>query len=409
MSKDPSLLTSARARLQVLDPFLGAASLYLQIEEKPLEWFEQNCGWSKPTACTDGSHLFYYAPFVEALTPKQRCFLVAHEVFHVIAQDFLRRGPRHPVGFNVAGDYRIHSIMKEIRSSMLPNGWEILPNCLYDPKYNGMSAEEIYDLLKQEAQQREKAGKGGKGPGAFWPDEGFGGSVIEPTGANGQPLDSNAKEALARQWNLRAAQCAEVAKAAGNCPSQYQRMVEEILEPKVPWQEVLRRFIRDSRARLGDDYQWLPANRRHLWRGMVLPSRERIGMGLLDIHVDLSGSIGPAELSAFVAEIQGIREEASPEMTRVIYFDTSVGRVDHLGPEDRMEVDGVPGGGGTDLGVAFRWAEASGKCPVATVVLTDLYGPFETKAPAAPVIWAVSKGGSKEAVPYGDCVRIEAD
>ena len=138
-----------------------------------------------------------------------------------------------------------------------------------------------------------------------------------------------------------------------------------------------------------------------------MPSRERIGMGLLDIHVDLSGSIGQEELEVFAGEIRGIQEEASPEMTRVIYFDTAVSRVDLLGPEDRLELNGVMGGGGTDLGVAFRWAEKSGRSPVVTVVLTDLYGPFEAKVPHAPVIWCVSKGGARGEVPYGSCVRIE--
>lgn len=399
-----SALAAARARLQVLDPFLGAASLYLNIEEKPLEWFQVHCGHIEPTAATDGVNLFYYAPFIESLSPKERCFVVAHETMHCVAQDFSRRGPRHPVGWNIAGDYRIHCILKEA-------GWEILPKALYDAKFNGLSAEEIYDLLKQDAQQKQKAGgnQGGEGIEAFWPEEGFGGSVMEPTSPSGGKADSSQQEALGKQWTLRAAQAAEVAKAAGNLPGVYARTVTEALEPKIPWQEVLRRFIRDSRARLGDDYQWLPANRRHRWRDLILPSRERIGMGLLDIHVDLSGSIGPRELAEFVAEIQGIRADASPELTRVIYFDTEVGWVDLLGPEDRLEVDSVRGGGGTDLGAAFRWVEKSGMRPVATVVLTDLYGPFEAKKPSSPVVWAIAKGGSKEPPPYGDVVFIEAE
>ena len=89
------------------------------------------------------------------------------------------------------------------------------------------------------------------------------------------------------------------------------------------------------------------------------------------------------------------------------YFDTAVNRVDLLGPEDRLELNGVRGGGGTDLGAAFRWAEKSGRSPVVTVVLTDLYGPFDLKVPHAPVIWCVSKGGARGEVPYGSCVRIE--
>ena len=320
-------------------------------------------------------------------------------VHNCIAQDFLRRGDRDPVLLNIAGDYRIHSIMREVRSTRLPQGWEIPLDCLYDAKYNGMSMEEIYALLKKEGKGKGGAGSAGK--------QGFGGVVITPQGANGQPLDANGIEAQSRKWAVRAAQCAEIAKAAGSLSDSYARMVEEVLEPKVPWQEVLRRFIRDSRARLGDDYQWLPANRRYLCRGMVMPSRERIGMGLLDIHVDLSGSIGQAELDVFAGEIRGIQEEASPEMTRVIYFDTAVNRVDLLGPEDRLELNGVRGGGGTDLGAAFRWAEKSGRSPVVTVVLTDLYGPFDLKVPHAPVSWCVSKGGARGEVPYGSCVRIE--
>lgn len=385
-------MVSARMRLQIRDPFLGAASLYLKMEARPLSWFQLVAPWTAPTACTEGEHIFFYPPYVAALPPGERLYLVAHEAYHAVALDPFRRGSRNPVLWNMAVDYRLNCVLKSA-------GWEIPSDVLYDAKYNGLSAEEIYDLLKKELEAQGKKVPEGGGQG--------GGFVIDPQAPDGRALDSNAREALARQWGIRAAQCAEVAKQAGKLPGDYQRLVQETLEPKVPWQEVLRRFIRDARSRLGEDYQWHPANRRHLWRGLQYPSRERVGMGLLDIHVDLSGSIGEKELAEFITEIQGIRADASPELTRVIYFDTRVTQVDELEADAPLRLEGLKGRGGTDLGAAFRWARESGRTPVLTVVLTDLYGPFEEQAPREVVIWCISPGGSKKKPPYGEVVRIE--
>lgn len=395
-------LQRARMRLQLRDPFLGAASLYLDIEPRPLEWFERVAPWTAPTACTDGRKILYYPPFAEALDRAGADFLLAHEVGHCIGGDHARRDSRDPILWNCAGDYAINLMLQEA-------GWEILKGSLLDTRFANMSKEQIYAILKHEQDEHDQSG-GRKGKDH---KKGMGravGVVIDATGANGERLDSQGMHNAAGEWAVRAQQCADVAKSCGRLHASYQRMVGEVLEPKVPWEEVLRRFVRDARNRRGDDYQWSPPNRRHLWRGLVLPSVERIGMGVLDLHVDLSGSIGPREFNAWVAEIQAVREEARPELTRVIYFDAKVCEVHELGADQRLEVEDVEkvqAGGGTLLAPSIKWVEESGVRPTVAICLTDLYLGDAPEDPGYEWLFVAPVGG--EEAPFGRVVRIELD
>src|SRR5208282_5738727 len=57
------------------------------------------------------------------------------------------------------------------------------------------------------------------------------------------------------------------------------------------------------------DYAWTPPNRRHIARGLYLPSLRSETLGPVVVGVDTSGSIDDATLAAFAAEISAILED----------------------------------------------------------------------------------------------------
>ncbi len=407
--KDP--MHVARLRLQIQDPFLGAGSLYLDLEEVTLEQWQKLAPWNSPTACTNGRKIMYYGPFVQKVLADNGQsgvdLLLAHETLHCLAGDPYRMETRHPILYNMAADYCIHDTLTEAEW-VLPKLLGGVPP-LYDVRFKGMSREQVYSILKQEQEdfdethepggQAKKDSKGKsmpskgkdhlKGPGQDF------GVVIVPCDSDGKPLDGGQLQAEAQQWQAKAQQALDMAKACGNLKGAWERTVGEVLEPKIPWQEVLRRFIRDARNRRGEDFAWSPGNRRAISRGLHFPAVEKIGMGVLDIHVDLSGSIGPKEMDSFAAEIRGIRQDAKPELTRVIYFDTEVCRVDELQLDQELDISGVKAGGGTDFRPSFDWVTETHQAPACAVVLTDLCCDSYADQPPYEVLWVSTVVGSK--------------
>jgi len=101
-----------------------------------------------PTAAVaqDGT-LVINGEFASKLTDPQLCFVIAHEVLHPAMLYFDRMQGRIPKLWNMAHDYAINLIIKQMADVNI----EVLANCLCDDKYRDWSAEEIYDDLLKDA------------------------------------------------------------------------------------------------------------------------------------------------------------------------------------------------------------------------------------------------------------------
>jgi predicted metal-dependent peptidase len=102
-----------------------------------------------PTAATDGRHFYYNSRFIDMLKPKEVEFLFGHEVLHCVYDHFGRKGDRDHQLFNIANDYCVNADLKKHRVGEFITS---VP-CLYDSKYEGMSSEEIYDILYENAEK----------------------------------------------------------------------------------------------------------------------------------------------------------------------------------------------------------------------------------------------------------------
>jgi len=391
-------IRKARTALLLDHPFFGSLLFRLKSEE---------CR-SISTMATNGVVLLYNPVFVDTLNAATLAGVLAHEVMHPALQHHTRRSKRDPRRWNEACDYAINPLL-------LDAGLSLPDDVLVDPRFHGMSAEQIYNLREAEAQpesgdESESArGRGSESNASNGGDNDDGSqSVPESQGGIGQVIDApeagedeSGHEEQAREWEIAVNQAATVAQQAGKVPAGLKRSLEGAAEAKVDWRELLRRLWSDT---IAADSSWMRPSRRHIWSGLYLPGVVRGGVGEIAIAVDCSGSVNARQLRLFEAEIRSILEGQRPERVHVLYFDAEVHKVDTYMAGETLHLDPV-GRGGTEFGPCFNWLHEHGICPQALVFLTDLYGSFPESAPDYPVLWAST--GSRHA-PFGSVIPMQA-
>ncbi len=395
-------IRKARTALLLDHPFFGSLLFRLKSEE---------CR-SIPTMATNGVVLRYNPAFVDTLNAATLAGVLAHEVMHPALQHHTRRAKRDPRRWNEACDYAINPLL-------LDAGLSLPDDVLVDPRFRGMSAEQIYNLREAEAQsdpggESESAQDKNDDQGSKSNDSTGSGnddgspSVPESQGGIGQVIDApeagedeSGNEEQVREWEIAVNQAATLAQQAGKVPAGLKRTLEGAAEAQVDWRELLRRLWSDT---IPANSSWMRPNRRHIWSGLYLPGVVREGVGEIAIAVDCSGSVNVRQLRLFEAEIRSILEGQRPERVHVLYFDAEVHKVDTYTAGEMLHLDPV-GGGGTDFGPCFAWLNAHGIRPQTLVFLTDLYGTFPDSAPDYPVLWA--SAGSRQA-PFGSVIPMHA-
>ncbi len=395
----PSSLRIQKARTTLLldHPFFGSLLFRLKgIECRSIK-----------TMATDGMNLYWNPEFVDTLSAATLAGSLAHEVMHPALHHHLRRSGRDRERWNMACDYAINPLLVDARLR-LPDG------VLFDDRFRGMSAEQIYNLLETESEPGSGNYESEKGAGGSGSDEGQSSqedsdqpSAPDTEGGIGQVLDAPepedstpSAEEQAREWDVAVNQATAVAKQAGKLPAGLDRTIEGAAEAAVDWRELLRRLWSETTPA---DYSWMRPNRRHLWTGLYLPGVIREGVGEVAIAVDCSGSISARQLRLFEAEARSILEGQRPERVYVLYFDATVHRVDVYEAGERIELNPV-GGGGTVFDPCFEWLDKQGIRPQSLIFLTDLYGAFPSDPPPYPVLWA-STGGRN--APFGEVIPMQ--
>jgi len=165
-------------------------------------------------------------------------------------------------------------------------------------------------------------------------------------------------------------------KNIGDVPAYLARWAEDILDPQVPWEEVLRAslgrhvdYYRDKEDALDPSkFDWME---HALTEGKLLPFSTVPLNPKVAVLVDTSGSMGHEEIMQAVSEILEVAKRVDGGVT-LITFDAEVkGVVQTRYLEDIKRV--LVGGGGTDLVPAFEAAKKEG--PDLIVIVTDGYVP----------------------------------
>ena len=391
-------LVRARTQLLLNHPFFGTLCVRLKLVPG-----------SVATMATDGRRIVYNPEFVEQLKPLELEGVLAHEVLHCALAHHCRRGQREPELWNEAADYAVNPIL-------LANGVVLPAGVLVDAAFADLCAEEIYERLMRQREQDTPAGCPGGDRGASHqaptiaqqdnpvaspPGQRPGaiGEVTDAVDENGAAPSQADKARQEHEWAIASEQALRSAKACGHEPSGVERAIERERQSEVDWRSVLRDFVSASRP---SDYSWTPPNRRHLGRGLYLPSIVRASVGELVIAVDTSGSIGADELDQFAGEISAIAEDVQPESIRVVYCDAAVQADQEFEPGEAVVLSSK-GGGGTDFRPVFTWVDEQGLTPACLIYLTDLACESYPEPPPYPVLWVTD---SRRAGPFGETLKI---
>lgn len=390
MSQEDRLVKS-RIQLLMSYPFFGQLALYLKLVETR----------SIPTGATDGKKYYYNPDFVSQLSEQELNFLTVHEVLHPALGHLWRGEGKDKLIFNHATDYVINGMIRECDTN--ETTFKMIKGGLYDKKFQGMSSEEVYDILINDDEYVKKAKQQAEqGIRVLIDDH----DVWEQADGKGMGEDGQGKSGDGKEdWQGRLVQASQVAegKGKGSVPSLIRRMLKNLTAPQKNWKQLLAEFVEQEI----NDYGFTPPDRRFSWNDIILPdfSEPEDVIKNLVFAIDTSGSIGEKEFQIFISEIVGCIGQFSGKVKgHLIYCDAEIHNEGVYDLEDVAKSMPV-GGGGTDFRPVFKWIRNNLDDDCAGLIyLTDSYGTFPEQAPNYPTLWVLT---TDEDVPFGIKTRIE--
>jgi len=357
-------LITARVGLLLRASFFGNLATRLKLVNAD-EW----CS----TAATDGRNFYYNSRFVDMLKPKEVEFLFGHEVLHCVYDHFGRRGDRDPMLFNIANDYCVNGDLKKHRVGEFITS---VP-CLYDHKYEGMSSEEIYDILYENAEKIDIGSLidkmldehlDGEGNGEGGDKDGDG----KESGKGRPKLSAEERQKIKDEIKEAVLAAASASDGAGNLPAGVKRIIEDMTAPKMNWRELLRMQLEST---IKSDYTWMRNSRRGWHMDAVMPGMKLDPMIDIAVSIDASGSMGDQMLRDFLGEVAGIMEQFPNYRIHVLSFDTRVYNPQQFDSENLDDITGyeIAGGGGTDFDCVFNYFKENEIEPKRHIMFTDGY------------------------------------
>ena len=352
-------LVSARIGLLLRHSFFGNLATRLKLVNAD-EW----CG----TAATDGQTFYYNSRFIMMLKPKEVEFLVAHEVLHVVYDHMGRRNHRDPQIWNIADDYCVNADLKRHKVGQFIT---TVP-CLYEQKYDGKPAEEVYDDLMKNAKKINMDDLIDQMLDEHMDGEGEEGEGDDDRPGKGRPkLSQEEKDRIrqeVKQAIINAAQSAE----AGTLPLGVERLVRSVTDPVMPWRELIQTNLTSA---IRTDYSWMRPSRRSWHMDAIMPGMTPGEEIDVVVSIDMSGSISEKQAQAFLGEIGGMMDSFDGYKVHVFCFDTDTYNPQDFTSEnmDSIETYEPKGGGGTDFDVIFEYLKEVGNVPKRLIVFTDGY------------------------------------
>jgi predicted metal-dependent peptidase len=353
------MLIGARIGLLLRHSFFGNLATRLKLINAD-EW----CS----TAATDGLNFYYNSRFIKMLKPKEVEFLVGHEVLHVVYDHMGRRNTRDPQIWNIADDYAVNADLKRHKIGQFIT---TVP-CLYEQKYDGVAAEEIYDDLMKNVKRINVEDLLDQLLDDHMDGEDEGSGNEDSDGKSKRPkLSSEEKERIrqeVKQAIINAAQGAE----AGSLPKGVERLIKNHVNPVMPWRELLQINLTSA---IRTDYSWMRPSRRSWHMDAIMPGMTPGEEIDVTVALDMSGSISNKQAQAFLSEISGMMNSFDGYKVHVFCFDTDTyNPVDYTSENmDTIEEYEPAGGGGTDFDCIFRYLKENAIEPKRLIVFTDGY------------------------------------
>jgi predicted metal-dependent peptidase len=360
-----------------------------------------------PTACTNGRDEIYGREFIKSLDDKELAFVVLHETLHKAYRHLFTwkklHDDHHQIA-NMACDYVVNRMIVAADPNetvcKFPRNPDGTRMGLYDEKYDGMSAKQVYDLLKKEQEQQKSDGQGEGQPGEQGANQKQGSGAGQPSfdehgWEDAQSMDKDERDALEKEIDHALRRGEAEAKRCGDGKGNLPVEIGALLRPAVDWRQALREFITSTCA-AKDESTWRRPNRRFLSQGIYLPSTYGTTLGHAVVGADLSGSMwygDPSPMQRIFTEVEQIARTVNPDKLDVLYWDTHVAGHDKF---TKGQYEGIlnqmrpKGGGGTSAACVPAYMHEHKIKPDCIIQITDgeVFGSWGTDYPA-PVLWLI--------------------
>lgn len=365
-----------------------------------------------PTARTNGKDEWYGRTFVKTLKERELAFVVMHEAAHKMYRHLTTWKKLHDENHqlaNAACDYVVNLMLHDLDPTetfmAMPRDKSGSPLGLIDERFRGMSAKQVFDILKKEQKQDPNKCKGS--------GSGSGDGIDDHDWDDAQNMGEEERKELEREVDQAIRQgLINHQKMNGQGGGDLARELGEMLKPKVDWRNELREFVK-SICSGKDNSSWRKVNRRFIGSDVYLPTLVSERVGHVVLAVDTSGSIGGSELNAFLSEVAAVCEHVKPELVDLLYWDGRVAGHETYNEHETQNIISSTkprGGGGTSPSCITRYLKDKRIRPECTIVLTDGYvgsdwGEAEGDTWPSPVLWCVV-GGNKATAPNGKTLHV---
>jgi predicted metal-dependent peptidase len=195
----------------------------------------------------------------------------------------------------------------------------------------------------------------------------------------------------AEKWDLAVQQAAQMERRLspeGDLPGFVETMITNISDPKLPWTEILSRWLT---SKVKNDYSWTKPNPRYSGTGFFMPALESFDLGKVALFWDTSCSVTDDQVGDIGSESQGILTHFPGVLIDLYHIDTKVQYIEEIDQYTDWDQITARGRGGTDFRPGFAAIEEDEEeYPIGVIYMTDgECSKFPEEAPPYPVLWIV--------------------
>jgi len=355
-------LSQAKAKLMLEQPYFGTMAGALRLESHS----------GIATVSYQGDTLQYNPEYLAALSTGETMSILAHAAMGQALFHADRGAQKQGTLWQQASAFAINDLLMQ-------NGFTLPPMAAYNSRFERLYAEEIYAILRGESDLPEEEEQAEASPSAEPQQE--------------QHLSDETYTLIVEQV------VAKLSKQ-GELPKGLERFVEAAKPSRIHWRERLYRYVT---AHARSDYRLFPPNKKHLYRGVALPSVYGEELQIA-VAIDTSASIDEGLLQHFLSELQEIMQIFPHYTIELIACDARIQHIQTLYPAEPLVIS-VHGGGGTDFRPVFDYLQTAGTAWKFLIYFTDGQGAFPDYTPAIDTLWVMPE---EVEVPFGERIMIEA-
>ena len=378
-------ISQAKARLLVQNPYFGTLASRLEFKKNDnIQSFLSN-----------GVSFEYNDEYLTDLDLDEIGFTLSNAAMHAALAHDNRQKKRMSWLWQLATDHAINLMLIE-------NGLDAPFGVNYQKRFEGMYAEEIYAILKDEIKNEEfddneendtgfneenrKKESEEKAPN---PDAQENKPKIE------QEVDTEERAVDEEAWKKNLEEASE--KFKNELPEGIERFYA-LEESKIDWRAELYNAID---RHYYHDYRLIPPSKKLLYMGTYLPSLSS-NMLRIVVAIDSSGSVNEELLGEFISEFESILLSFPTFEIDLLVCDDKIRSITHFSSGDKLAYE-LKGAGATDFNPVFERIENELHETQLLLYFSDLEGKFPEYEPMFDTIWITN---SQNEVPFGKLIRI---